>query len=850
MQKRKRRASVLAVLLALLCVISSMSVFKVDVKAEESAMKTEDGRFEYVEDTENGGYMIYDYLLNEDAVEIPAEINGKPVTSIDQYSFYQKTMTSVTIPDTVKKIGESAFYECKNLKNVHIPDSVTDLEPYSFGDCYALASFNIPKGITEIPAYAFEWANITSLDIPDNITKIGEGAFGFCENLTSLTIPDSVTEIDAKAFQSCKGLKSFEVPKNVTKLSGNAFMSSGITTLTVSPENPVYDSRDNCNAVIETDTDKLIIGIYGTKIPETIRTIGSHAFESSHELSTLEIPVGVTTIEDYAFDECGSLANLTIPKTVKSIGKNLCCQTRWNSDLGHSVTSVSECLTINCVENSAAHKYAQENGYHFNLISDDDETIYADDLKVTADVDETKLKVGDTFKVTGTVLPENATNKGVNYLSANQDIVTIDSRTGEAKAVGVGKTFVLARSNDGKRTQRFYVTVTKATPTPDPDPTPTPDPDPTPNPDPDPTPTPDVTTRYTTHVQTYGWQGDENNTSKWFTNGRMAGTSGQAKRLEGLKISVSGNVHLGIQYTTHCQSYGWLPWSANGEMNGTEGEAKRLEAIKIQLTGADKEKYDVYYRVHAQSYGWLGWAKNGAPSGTAGYAKRLEGIQIVVLKKGASAPGLNYAGVNAASGVHQAKSYIAKAGSSPVVGNQATSNTNPSVAGERNVNIAYRTHVQTYGWQGWKYNGQMSGTSGQAKRLEGINIKLTNKPYSGSIVYTTHVQTYGWQGNENNQNTWRHDGQMSGTSGEAKRLEAIRINLTGEMAAHYDVYYRVHAQTYGWLNWAKNGEAAGTAGLAKRLEGIQIVLVPKNGKAPATRYQGITSVRTQAYIKK
>ena len=846
MQKRKRRASVLAVLLALLCVISSMSVFKVDVKAEESAMKTEDGRFEYVEDTENGGYMIYDYLLNEDAVEIPAEINGKPVTSIDQYSFYQKTMTSVTIPDTVKKIGESAFYECKNLKNVHIPDSVTDLEPYSFGDCYALASFNIPKGITEIPAYAFEWANITSLDIPDNITKIGEGAFGFCENVTSLTIPDSVTEIGEKAFQSCKGLKSFEVPKNVTKLSGNAFMSSGITTLTVSPENPVYDSRDNCNAVIETDTDKLIIGIYGTKIPETIRTIGSHAFESSHELSTLEIPVGVTTIEDYAFDECGSLANLTIPKTVKSIGKNLCCQTRWNSDLGHSVTSVSEFLTINCVENSAAHKYAQENGYHFNLISDDDETIYADDLKVTADVDETKLKVGDTFKVTGTVLPENATNKGVNYLSANQDIVTIDSRTGEAKAVGVGKTFVLARSNDGKRTQRFYVTVTKATPTPDPDPTP----DPTPDPDPDPTPTPDVTTRYTTHVQTYGWQGDENNTSKWFTNGRMAGTSGQAKRLEGIKISVSGNVNLGIQYTTHCQSYGWLPWSANGEMNGTEDEAKRLEAIKIQLTGADKEKYDVYYRVHAQSYGWLGWAKNGAPSGTAGYAKRLEGIQIVVLKKGASAPGLNYAGVNATSGVHQAKSYIAKAGSSPVVGNQATSNTNPSVAGERNVNIAYRTHVQTYGWQGWKYNGQMSGTSGQAKRLEGINIKLTNKPYSGSIVYTTHVQTYGWQGNENNQNTWRHDGQMSGTSGEAKRLEAIRINLTGEMAAHYDVYYRVHAQTYGWLNWAKNGEAAGTAGLAKRLEGIQIVLVPKNGKAPATRYQGITSVRTQAYIKK
>ena len=99
-------------------------------------------------------------------------------------------------------------------------------------------------------------------------------------------------------------------------------------------------------------------------------------------------------------------------------------------------------------------------------------------------------------------------------------------------------------------------------------------------------------------------------------------------------------------------------------------------------------------------------------------------------------------------------------------------------------------------------------------------------------------------------NTWFRDGQMAGTSGRAKRLEAIRIALTGEMAEHYDVYYRVHAQSFGWLGWAKNGEAAGTAGLAKRLEGIQIVLVPKGGNAPARSYQGITSVKTQAYIKK
>ena len=347
--------------------------------------------------------------------------------------------------------------------------------------------------------------------------------------------------------------------------------------------------------------------------------------------------------------------------------------------------------------------------------------------------------------------------------------------------------------------------------------------------------TPDVTIRYTTHVQTYGWQGDENNANKWFANGKMAGTSGKAKRLEGIKIRVYGNDNLGIQYTTHCQSYGWLPWSANGEMNGTEGEAKRLEAIKIQLTGADKEKYDVYYRVHAQSYGWLAWAANGAPAGTAGLAKRLEAIQIVIVKKGES---FDHAIGNIQSA--RGEAYIAS----------STANANPVVTGENNVNVEYRTHVQSFGWQGWKYNGMMSGTSGKAKRLEGINIKLTNKPYSGNIVYTTHVQSIGWQGNENNVNTWFRDGQMAGTSGRAKRLEAIRIALTGEMAEHYDVYYRVHAQTYGWLAWAKNGEAAGTAGLSKRLEGIQIVLVPKGGAAPANNYGGVVTTNKQTYIKK
>ena len=111
--------------------------------------------------------------------------------------------------------------------------------------------------------------------------------------------------------------------------------------------------------------------------------------------------------------------------------------------------------------------------------------------------------------------------------------------------------------------------------------------------------------------------------------------------------------------------------------------------------------------------------------------------------------------------------------------------------------------------------------------MEGIELRLTNQEYGGGIKYRTHVQTYGWQ-------DWKENGAMSGTSGQAKRLEAIEIKLTDTMEKYYDIYYRVHAQRFGWMGWAKNGKPAETAGYAYRLEGIQIKLVPKGASAPGS----------------
>ena len=302
---------------------------------------------------------------------------------------------------------------------------------------------------------------------------------------------------------------------------------------------------------------------------------------------------------------------------------------------------------------------------------------------------------------------------------------------------------------------------------------------------------------YQTHVQTFGWQDP-------VKDGEVSGTEGLSKRLEGIRISVSGVEDLGIEYHTHVQTYGWQDYVADGADAGTTGESKRLEAIQIRLTGSAASQYDVYYCVHVQSYGWLNWAKNDQMAGTAGYSKRLEGIRIMILPKGDPAPD-PVAGAVA--------SFISSDGSSNI--------------GSHEYQVIYNTHVQTYGWQDWVGDGGLGGTSGESKRLEGMHILLNNPEVSGSIEYRTHVQGIGWQ-------EWVKDGAMAGTSGQSRRLEALQIRLTGEMADKYDVWYRTHVQNFGWRGWAKNGEEAGSQGYSYRMEAIEVKLLPKGSEAPGS----------------
>ena len=312
--------------------------------------------------------------------------------------------------------------------------------------------------------------------------------------------------------------------------------------------------------------------------------------------------------------------------------------------------------------------------------------------------------------------------------------------------------------------------------------------------------------KYRTQLQGTGWQ-------DYRTEGQVAGTIGQSRRMESVKIELINPELVGdILYQTHIQNYGWeTNWAKNGELSGTVGQGLRLEAIRIKLDGAVANDYDIYYTVHAANIGWLGWAKNGENAGTSGASLRLEGLIIKLLKKGEIAPAL-MGTIN-----------------TPFVSNQT---------------IYYRAYVDGSGWQTNVKDGETAGTTGQSKQIDQIVVEQPDSNISGTVEYRGHIQNIGWQ------NNWTQAGNEMGQPG--LRLEAIQMRLTGELTKVYDLYYRAHCELFGWEGWAKDGESAGSKGAGFRMEGLQVELRVKGSSAPGTRvsaYRDVTDMvsRAQGY---
>ena len=245
------------------------------------------------------------------------------VTSIGGGAFYNCSgLTSIAIPNSVTSIGGGAFFYCSSLTSIDIPNSVTEIGMNAFNSCTGLTSIVMPEYLTKINEGTFsDCTSLTSIDIPNSVTEIGNFAFYKCSGLTSIDIPNSVTEIGINAFYSCTGLTSIDIPNSVTSIGVSAFCNcTGLTSIVVESGNPKYDSRNNCNAIIETASNTLIVGCENTIIPNTVTAIGNAAFDNCSGLTSIDIPNSVTSIGEGAFWGCSGLTSITIPNSVTFIG--------------------------------------------------------------------------------------------------------------------------------------------------------------------------------------------------------------------------------------------------------------------------------------------------------------------------------------------------------------------------------------------------------------------------------------------------------------------------------------------------------------------------------------------------
>jgi len=313
--------------------------------------------------------------------------------------------------------------------------------------------------------------------------------------------------------------------------------------------------------------------------------------------------------------------------------------------------------------------------------------------------------------------------------------------------------------------------------------------------------------QYEAHVSNIGWMSSKR-------DGSTAGTTGQSKAVEDLKVSILNPVEDGsVQINANVSGIGWQGWDTpSASEGGTTGQGRAVEAVRLRLTGSLAKDYDVYYRVHASNIGWMAWAKDGEEAGTTGFGRSLEAVQVRLVKKGAAAPSPDGANVD----------YAYK---------------------KKPMSLTYRAHVSNVGWQGAVADGATAGTTGRGLALEDLRVSLDSSDYSdGSAVQVdAHVSGIGWQG-------WdTPSASEGGTTGQGRAVEAVRLRLTGSLAKDYDVYYRVHASNIGWMAWAKDGEEAGTTGMSCSLEAVQIKLVKKGASHPDTTGYSHLEIPTVTY---
>ncbi len=329
---------------------------------------------------------IVGYSGKNTDVVIPGEIDGYTVTGIGDAAFEcRDRLTSIEIPGSVTSIGSGAFEGCSGLTSIEIPGSVTSIGNAAFEDCSGLTGIEIPGSVTSIGSGAFRsCSRLTSIVvdpgntvytsgngnnciiekesntlivgckttiIPEEVTSIGSGAFGYCSGLTGIEIPGNVTSIGNAAFEYCDRLTSIEIPGSVTSIESGAFRCcSDLASIVVDMGNTVYTSGNGNNCIIEKESNTLIAGCKTTIIPAGVTRIGNSAFYGCADLDSIEIPGSVASIEDSAFSACSRLNGIKIPGSVTRIGNSAFrgCRKLKSIKIPGGVTSIENGVFSNC----------------------------------------------------------------------------------------------------------------------------------------------------------------------------------------------------------------------------------------------------------------------------------------------------------------------------------------------------------------------------------------------------------------------------------------------------------------------------------------------------------------------
>ena len=308
------------------------------------------------------------------------------LTSIGDHAFYIcRNLTSIVIPNTVSEIKQYAFSCCYNLASIVFHDSVISIENSAFSDCYCLTSISIPSSVTSISTQAFGYCygleqivvetgnqvydsrencnaiiNTASNSlifgckntvVPNTVTSIESFAFYGCRGLSAIAIPSSIISIGSYAFYGCTTLTSIIIPQSVISFGVGVFAYCyELGQITVEVGNTVYDSREDCNAVIITASNTLIAGCKNTLIPNTVTYIGDYAFVGCKNMTSIIIPNSITSIGNEAFYYCNGLLSVSIPNSVTSIGYSVFenCTSLVSVSIGGSVASIGNYAFMLC----------------------------------------------------------------------------------------------------------------------------------------------------------------------------------------------------------------------------------------------------------------------------------------------------------------------------------------------------------------------------------------------------------------------------------------------------------------------------------------------------------------------